>query len=123
MVFAQGHALFIGVGTYEAHPAMNVPFTTRDAEALATVLSDSRSCGYPNTQTSLLSDSNATREAVLASLDALRTLGKDATIVLFYSGHGAMGVDGNYYLTTHDSRTQGGRVAAGSGVSEQELLQ
>jgi uncharacterized caspase-like protein len=102
---------------------MDVPEAARDAAAVAGVLADPRSCGYPPAQVTLLRDAQATREGVLAALDALagRTTPED-TAVVFYCGHGAFGDDGHYSLTTHDTRVAAGRVAGGTGVSQQELL-
>jgi hypothetical protein len=122
-LFSQAHALLIGVGTYKHHPTMNVPVTARDAQALAVVLRDPLYCGYPETQVSVLSDSAATREGILAALDGLAALPEDATVFLLYAGHGEYGADGNYTLTTHDTRMQGSKVVAGTGISEHELLE
>src|SRR6266545_7698448 len=122
MTFNRGHALLIGIGTYQNHPSMDVPVTSRDALAVADVLRDPHLCGYPDAQVTLLSDGAATREGVLTSLDTLATLDEQATLFLFYAGHGATGVDGNYYLTTHETKIEDKRVVPGSGVSEQELL-
>jgi uncharacterized caspase-like protein len=122
MAFTQGHALVIGVGAYKDAPQMTLPVTARDAQAVAALLRDSHACGYPDAQVWVLCDSAATREGVLSALDSLDTFDEDATVFLFYAGHGLYGGDGNYYLTTHDTQMEGGRVATGSGVSEQELL-
>jgi hypothetical protein len=122
MTFAQGYALLIGVGSYQHHSSMNVAITTRDAHAVAAVLRDERLCGYPAEQVRLLADGSATRAELLAALEALAQLDEDATVILFYAGHGEYGTDGNYYLTTHDTQLQGGKVVAGTGVSEQDLL-
>src|SRR5688500_18210767 len=105
MAFTRGHALLIGVGTYRAAPRLDVPVTIRDAEAVAAVLIDPQWCGYPAAQVALLHDDGATRDGVLGALDTLagRTTPED-TAVVFYCGHGAFGDDGNYYLTTHDTR-------------------
>lgn len=123
MTFPQGHALIIGVGSYIHAPAMNVPVTLKDAEAVAAVLGTPALCGYPAKQIQLLAEGTATRASVLAALDGLAQPDEDTTVVLFYAGHGAFGTDGNYYLTTHDTQVQGGKVIAGTGVSEQELLE
>ena len=59
----------------------------------------------------------------MSALDDLVTrTGAGDTVFLFYCGHGALGTDGNYYLVSHDARIQGGKVVAGTGVSEGELL-
>jgi Caspase domain len=118
----QGHALLIGVGTYQHAPLMNVSLTVRDAEAVAKVLRDPHLCDYTAEQVTLRSDSAATRNGILTSLDRIAALTEDVTVVLFYSGHGMTGADGNYYLTTYDTKIENKRVIPGSGVSEQELL-
>src|SRR5262249_13012872 len=46
----------------------------------------------------------------------------ESTVFLYYCGHGEYGSDGDYYLTTHDTEVDNGRVAGGTGVSEVELL-
>jgi hypothetical protein len=70
----------------------------------------------------LLSDAAASREGVLAALDGLAArAGEDDTVFVFYAGHGAYGDDG-YYLTTHDTRLAGRKVAVGTGIREAELI-
>ena len=123
MLFTQGHALLIGVGSHQFHPNMDVPITLSDANAVAEALRDPDACGYPAGQVQVLHDSSASKAGILSALDELadRT-GADDTIFLFYCGHGALGTDGNYYLVSHDARIKGTKVAAGTGVSEGELL-
>lgn len=122
MTFPQGHALIIGVGSYVHAPAMNVPVTVADAQALAAVVADPTSCGYPAEQVQLLSDPTATRDGVLAALDALGSKAVETdTVLVFYAGHGEYGDDG-YYLTTHDTRLQGRKVVDGTGVRQAELI-
>ncbi len=123
MSFKQGHALVIGVGTHQYHPGIDVPITVADAEAVASVLRDANACGYPSEQIQTLCKGGATKAGILSALDdlAARASAGD-TVFLFYCGHGALGTDGNYYLVSHDARREQGRVAAGTGVSEGELL-
>lgn len=87
--FIQGHALIIGVGSYQHELRLNVPITAADARALATVLHDPQYCGYPAAQVRLLSDSNASRVGILAALDDMvaHTQPTD-TALIFYNGHG-----------------------------------
>jgi hypothetical protein len=123
MSFTTGHALVIGVGQYQFMGQHNVPIAARDAEAVGATLQDAARCGYPAAQVTLLTDQNATRAAILASLDALAAqLSAENTLFLFFVGHGVYGTDGNYYLTTHDTQLQGVQVVAGTGVSENDLL-
>jgi hypothetical protein len=122
MAFTQGYALLVGIGAYQQHPVLNVPTTVHDAAAIAAVLRDPHACGYPKEQVTVLNDTTATRDGVLKALDRLAGLSEDATVFLFYSGHGATGADGNYCLTTYDTKIEAGRVVAGTGIGEQELL-
>ncbi|MGQ9483060.1 MAG: caspase family protein [Chloroflexus sp.] len=43
-------------------------------------------------------------------------------MLLFYSGHGDYSTDSVYHLTTHDTRLTQGRVVAGTGIGQPELL-
>lgn len=124
MAFDKGHALVIGVGTHRHHPGIDVRISVTDAEAVAAVLRDANACGYPAGQVQVVHDAGATKAGILAALDDLAAAAKpDDTAFLFFCGHGALGTDGNYYLVGHDARVQNGRVVAGTGVSEAELLQ
>lgn len=123
MSFDTGHALVLGVGEYQFMSEYNVPVALRDADAVAAALQDPTLCGYPSAQVQKLTGSAATRTAVLAALDALIAQLKETdTLFLFFAGHGIYGTDGNYYLTTYDTKLQGKKVVAGTGVSEQDLL-
>ncbi len=123
MSFTTGHALVIGVGLYQHISQYNVPIAARDAEAVSAALQDPARCGYPAGQVILLTNETATRQAILSKLDDLaQTLTAENTLFLFFVGHGVYGTDGNYYLTTHDTRLKASRVEPGTGVSENELL-
>jgi hypothetical protein len=91
---------------------------------VAAVLQDENACGYPPEQLLILHDDTATKEGILRALDKLAiTTTSESTIFLFYCGHGALGTDGNYHLFSHDVQLQDGRVVAGTGVSEAEVLE
>lgn len=122
MSFNSGRALLIGVGTYEYAPHVNVPITANDALQVDKVLRNQDLCGYPDGQVTLLHDAKAERKHVLAALDALKASRPDDTVLIFFSGHGDYGTDGRYYLTTHDTKVDNGKVKAGTGVSEAELI-
>ena len=123
MAFEKGHALVIGVGSYQHAPKMNVPITVEDALEVAAVLGDRRYCGYPEQQVMLLHDKTATRQGIETALDQIAaTLTEENTFLLFYSGHGDYGENG-YYLTTYDTQINGGKVVAGSGLHEKVLLE
>jgi hypothetical protein len=121
--FTQGHALLIGVGSHEHHPHLDVPITVADAQAVQAVLQNPTLCGYPPEQVCLLSDNQATAAGICQALDNLRRLDPDHTLFLFFAGHGALGTDGNYHLLTHDAQITGGKVTAGTGLSQELLLE
>jgi uncharacterized caspase-like protein len=124
MTFNHGHALIIGVDSYRYAPRLDVSVASRDAEALAGVLSDPRYCGYPANQTRIISKADATRDNILNALNHLaRQSGPDDTVVFFQCGHGDYGTDGNFYLICHDSQIEGDKVASGTGISQAELLE
>lgn len=116
------HALLIGIGSYAHALQLNVPITAADANAVGAVLRDPQYCGYPPEQVTLLSDAAASRAGVLAALDGLAArAGEGDTVFVFYASHGEYGDDG-YYLTTHDTRLAGRKVAVGTGLREAELI-
>jgi hypothetical protein len=123
MSFTHGHALIIGIGSYQDTSIKDVPTTSADAQALADVLRDANYCGYPQNQVTLLSNSNATRDSILSALDELtkRTNPED-TVLLFYSGHGENGDNNIYHLTTHDTQFEQSSVKTATAISQTELL-
>jgi hypothetical protein len=105
-LFTHGYALLIGVGN-TADSGYSLPVTVKDAQALKAVLTDANFCAYPNTpdHVRLLQNQGATRSAILDGLDWLQGCAEadpNATIVIYYSGHGT-DLDSNaYYLLQHD---------------------
>lgn len=121
--FTQGHALLIGIGTYQHMADVDVPITVADARAIHAVLADENLCGYPPDQITLLHNEATTRTALFTALDNLAAATKpDSTVVLYYAGHGEYGTDGNYYLSTHDTQREGARIAKDTGLRDDELL-
>ncbi|MBN1815589.1 MAG: caspase family protein [Anaerolineae bacterium] len=122
MIFKQGHALIIGIGSY-AHPVGNIPISVSDAQAVQAVLCDPQRCGYPPAQVTLLHDAQTTRQGIVAALDSLAgSLSADDTFVLYYCGHGEYGEDGDYYLTAHDTQMVGQRIKKDTGIRAAELI-
>lgn len=91
-------ALLIGVGA-------DLPNTVTDAEGLAGILTDPSRCQYPAANVTVLTEGDATRDRVLAALDALATAAvADATVLVHYSGHGypvTSSQGESHYLMTH----------------------
>lgn len=103
--FSYGHALVIGVGTYD-HPYIStVPTTANDAHALAALLRDPQLAGYPDAQVRVLVDATASRANILAELEELaqRVAGAaQSTALIFFAGHGEP-VGNTYALLPHDT--------------------
>lgn len=129
-MFAHGHALIIAPGNYataqplpaDARRPRAVPHTVADAHAFAALLANLDICGYPAGQVTLLEP--ADESAVLAALDALAaSLTPDATLLVWYAGHGMYDAAGAYYLTTSDTVLDApDQVRPGSGIREDALL-
>ncbi|BAY07555.1 caspase family protein [Calothrix sp. NIES-2098] len=82
--FSNGYALLIGVGA-------DLAVTVKDATALRDVLIDPNRAAYPPAQVTLLTETAATRQNILAAFDQIITQvhqNPDATVIIYYSGHG-----------------------------------
>ena len=105
--FTHGYALLIGVGM-TANSRWSLPVTTKDAQALKAILTDTSFCAYPNSSDNvrLLQNQGTTRRAILDELGWLKEKAANdpnSTIVFYYSGHGAFDFASNaYYLLQHD---------------------
>ncbi len=100
--FNHGYALIVGVGE-TIEPGWSLPATVRDAQALKSVLTDPNFCAYPDNldHVRLLHDRGATRGAILDGLKWLKekaAADPEATIILYYSGHGIINSEQTYYL-------------------------
>ena len=105
--FEHGYALLIGVGD-TAEPRWSLPVTVKDVQAIHKILTDPDLCAYPNNDdhVRMLCNADATRQAILDGLAWLKQQAPkdpDATIVLYYSGHGWTDTFNNRYaLIPHD---------------------
>lgn len=119
--FSHGYALLIGVGRTEYTP-WSLPVTVNDATSLHKLLTDPARCAYPDDEQHmrLLHDATATKAAILDGLKWLRTCAQadpEATIVVFYSGHGWLEAQtGGYYLIPQDVKPTHQAQTALSGV-------
>lgn len=105
--FSHGYALFVGVGnTY--YRSWSLPVTVKDAQALVSIFTDPNLCCYPNNDQHIrfLHDAGATRQGILDGLNWLRSqvaTDSEATVVVYFSGHGWLDKStGIYYLIPHD---------------------
>lgn len=101
--FTYGHALLIGVGDYQQY-GLSTPTTAADATRLGELLRDPKVAAYQTEQVQIVLDAQATRNGLLAALDAFaQRLANvpQATAVVFFAGHGKQG-DTEFYLLPHD---------------------
>ncbi len=105
--FSHGYALLIGVGE-SAYSKFSLPVTVKDTQAVYAALIDPALCGYADERQYIrvLNDREATKAAILEGLDWLQQKAEadpDATVFIYYSGHGLLDKNtNNYYLIQHD---------------------
>ncbi len=105
--FPHGYALLIGVGE-SVYPKWSLPVTVKDIQALQSIFTDPNLCAYVNDtrHIRLLHDAGATGNAILDGLSWLKeqaAADSEATVVVYYSGHGWLQESTRkYYLIPHD---------------------
>ncbi|MBO3460238.1 caspase family protein [Aetokthonos hydrillicola Thurmond2011] len=105
--FNNGYALLIGVGESTYAP-LSLPVTVKDTQAIYAALIDPELCAYPDDEEHIrvLNNRKATKTAIMDSLNWLKEKAdsdKNATIFIYYSGHGWLDKNTQkYYLLQHD---------------------
>jgi len=105
--FEHGYALLIGVGE-SAYKPLSLPVTVKDTQAIYAALIDPELCGYVDDREHIrvLNNQEATKSQILEGLKWLKEkTEKDsqATVFIYYSGHGWVDkTDNGYYLLQHD---------------------
>ncbi|MBP5971912.1 HEAT repeat domain-containing protein [Brasilonema sp. CT11] len=104
---SHNYALLIGVGECE-EPKLSLPVTVKDIQTLKSLLIDQNLCGYIDNDQHLrlLHDETATTQNILDSLNWLKQQAEndpEATIFIYYSGHGCLDESGDYYLIPHET--------------------
>ncbi|MGB3654286.1 MAG: HEAT repeat domain-containing protein [Rivularia sp. (in: cyanobacteria)] len=102
---SHNYALLIGVGECE-ETKLSLPVTVKDIQAVKSLLTDSNLCGYIDNNIRLLYNETATKEKILQNLNWLKQQAKndpEATILIYYSGHGCLDNSGDYYLIPHET--------------------
>ncbi len=94
-------ALVIGVG------GPNIEYTVNDAKKIREYLLDKDLVGYPEENVIVLTEEEVTRQNILDKFEELKEkTDEDATILLYYSGHGARDPEKNkYFMCLHDNET------------------
>lgn len=105
-LFAKGYALLVGVGECEQSD-LSLPTTVRDTRAVYQILIDGNLCGYPKDNIKILNNEDATKNNILQGLQWLKEKAqsdRNATILIYYSGHGWLNKDNQqYYLIPHET--------------------
>jgi Caspase domain len=118
--FNNGFALIIGIGA-------DLPITIQDATALYNLLINPDRAAYPPNQTTLLTETNATREKILIALDHLSdqtSQNPNATVIIYYSGHGAHTPNtNNYFLIPNDHFTSQQSITSQEFTKKIEAIQ
>lgn len=101
------YALLIGVGKC-INPELSLPVTVKDVKALKAILVDPNLCGYIDDELHirLLCNETATGKVILEGLIWLQEKANndsEATVIIYYSGHGYRDQDNDYYLIPHDN--------------------
>jgi uncharacterized caspase-like protein len=126
-LFNQGYALLIGVGEC-AYQDLSLPVTVKDTQAIYAALIDPELCAYPDNKEHIrvLNNGKATRSAILDGLKWLKEKAEiepEATIFVYYSGHGWFKKDDNsFYLIQHDVKIRKLADTALSGKAFTEAL-
>ena len=115
----QPNAYAFVVGIEEYRSVTNTPGARTDAQRFAAMLEFT--LGVPEQNIHLLTDAEATRSDILATLSWLeRNVSADGRIYFFFSGHGSPNVEtGESYLLPYEGQPE---TIEHSGISLQEIL-
>ena len=95
------HVIAVGVSRYRDEN-MNLRYAAKDARDLSRLFSEAMGQHTERADVHLLTDAEATREALLALGENLRQTSIDDKVLIFFAGHG-MWSDLDYYLATADT--------------------
>lgn len=103
------YALVVGVGKFKSKIG-KLESAVRDASAVADYLADPRLGHFPPDHVKLLTDEQATRQAISDALSELeRKASKDDLVVVYFSSHGTQPDQfGRVNVVTYDTAKEGG---------------
>ena len=121
-VMTNAHALVIGIADYRH---INRLPHVKDAQDIATLLTDPAYCGYPPANVQLLQDEEATQAVIRQGLtDLARRTDADSTAFLYFSGHGGRLESGPHtgqYLLPVDTVYPDDQALAQTSISGEEF--
>lgn len=102
------YAVIIGIGDYLDPKIPDLSFTENDAQGFYDVLTAPQYGGVPKNQVILLLHKDATERNIRKAIGTWlrRNAGKDDTVIIYYSGHGAP-EDKDTYWVTYDTQYLG----------------
>lgn len=123
---ANTHALVVGIASYQ-HVNPLPAAVLRDVQDVYSLLVDPASCGYLGENVTLLLDDSATQVNLrMALADLARSSDADATVLIYFSCHGAQLRSGPYageYLLPADASLLSEQILAETTLSGTELTQ
>ena len=93
------YALVIGINDYADDGISDLRHRESNARAVFSVLMDSQTGGVPTANVQSLLGAEATAAKIREALGRLRDLPKEATVFVYFSGHGAMKGEDAYWVT------------------------
>ena len=93
------HAVLIGINDYKDKSIPDLKCAEADARAVHKVLTDPKIGMFPPENVELILGKQATPVNIKKALGALRTVGKDGLVVVFFSGHGAKELGEAFWVT------------------------
>lgn len=95
------HLLMIGVSEYQ-DTTRNLTFAAKDANDLMQIFSKQKE-HYSEVKQHLLTNNQATSKKVIQLLKDLKTSHVDDEVIVYFSCHGVLDEELNYYLATHET--------------------
>ena len=98
------YAVLIGITKYQ-NASINLAFAAADAESMNKLLLDPEIGGYKPENVRLLVNEQATRKNIMSALGAWLAgrVKPEDSVIIFYSGHGALGANTDAYWVTYDA--------------------
>ncbi len=99
------HIVSVGIDHYDDEKIQQLHFAGSDAARFLKTLQDKAGTSVEIVSQTLLRDSEASREAILAKVNETNAKAEPGdSILLFIAGHGVQATDKNYYLATSVTR-------------------
>ncbi|MCZ6752628.1 MAG: caspase family protein, partial [Acidobacteria bacterium] len=120
---AERYALLIGISEY-ANTTIDLNFAANDARALNDLLLDPEIGAYKPENIRLLLNEEATRKNIMSSLNSWlgNRVQEQDSVLIFYSGHGALGNGNEAYWVTYDADVEDLYASALSNTDISELI-